>query len=72
MNTLEQFIENHGDDFLRWQDGCIVVESLFDKQFRALGGDTDRLIALFEDYGNMNDATRRYLAALQELNDRKT
>jgi hypothetical protein len=60
---IARFLENHGDDFLSWRDGCIVIETYYDTQFRALGGDTNRLIALFEDYGNMTDASQKYIEA---------
>jgi len=63
-SALDHFLETHGEDFLSWRDGCIVVETYYDKKFRALGGDTRRLISFFEDYCNMTDASRHYLAAL--------
>ena len=59
-----RFLENRGEDFMYWQDGSIVVETYYDKQFRALGGDTTRLISFFEDYCNMTDAARHYIAAM--------
>jgi len=61
---LERFLENHGEDFLYWRDGCVVVSTYYDKQFRALGGDTNRLISFFEDYSNIFEAARHYLAAI--------
>jgi len=61
LDALAQFLENHGEDFMSFRDGCIVVETYYDKQFRALGGDTDRLISLFEDYCNMDEAGRKYI-----------
>lgn len=69
MNTtdaLARFLDQHGDNFLSWRDGCIVVETYYDKQFRALGGDTRRLISFFEDYSTIHDAARHYLASLPE------
>jgi hypothetical protein len=66
LDALERFLENHGEDFLSWSDGCIVVETYFDKKFRAIGGDTNRLISFFEDYCNMNDAARHYIAAMRQ------
>ena len=65
---LVRFLEDHGEDFLSWRDGCIVVETYYDKKFRALGGDTNRLISFFEDYCNMHDAARHYIAALKASN----
>jgi len=70
--ALARFLENHGEDFLSWRDGCIVIETYYDKQFRALGGDTNRLISFFEDYYNMNDAARYYIAALRKPSKPKT
>ncbi len=64
LDALARFLENHGDDFLSWQDGYVVVETYRDKQFRALGGDTNRLITFFEDYGNMTDAALNYIEAM--------
>ncbi len=69
LDALVRFLENRGDDFLSWRDGCIVVETYYDKQFRALGGDTNRLISFFEDYCNMNDAARHYIAALRKASN---
>jgi len=68
LASLAQFLENRGEDFLSFQDGCIVVETRYDKQFRALGGDTDRLISLFEDCCNMDEASRKYIEALKAAN----
>jgi len=62
LDALVRFLENHGEDFLSWRDGCIVVETYYDKKFRALGGDTNRLISFFEDYRNMHDAARHYIS----------
>ena len=64
--ALAHFLDNHGEDFLSWQDGCIVVETYYDKKFRALGGDTNRLISFFEDYGRMDEASREYIEALYD------
>ena len=64
MSILERFLENHGEDFLSWRDGCVVVSTYHDKQFRALGGDTNRLISFFEDDSNIFEATRHYLSAI--------
>ena len=70
LGALVLFLENHGEDFLRWDDGRIVIETYYDKKFRALGGDTNRLISFFEDYCNIHDAARHYIAALRkEPND---
>lgn len=69
LDALVQFLENHGDDFLSWRDGCIVVETYHDKKFRALGGDTNRLISFFEDYCNMSDAARHYIAAMRKASN---
>jgi hypothetical protein len=66
LDALERFLDNHGSDFLSWRDGCIVVETYYDKKFRALGGDTSRLISFFEDYGNASEAARHYLSALRK------
>jgi hypothetical protein len=63
-SEIARFLEKHGENFLTWQDGCIVVETYYDKKFRALGGDTDRLISFFEDYCNMDEAARKYIEAL--------
>ena len=63
-DALARFLENHGEDFLSWRDGCVVVETYFAKQFRTLGGDTNRLISFFEDYCNMRDAVRHYIESL--------
>ena len=71
LASLAKFLENHGDDFLSWRDGCIFVETYYDKQFRALGGDTNRLISLFEDYCNMTDAARHYVAAMRQASNKK-
>ena len=62
-NSLARFLEDHGEAFLSWQDGAIVVETYYDKKFRALGGDTKRLISFFEDYCEIEEASRRYIAA---------
>lgn len=69
LDALARFLENHGEDFLSWRDGSIVVETYFDKKFRALGGDTNRLISFFEDYCNMNDAARYYIAAMRQASN---
>lgn len=72
MNTIDaltQFLENRGEQFLYWQDGSIVVDSYYDKQFRALGGDTHRLISFFEDSATMHDAARHYIAALRQASN---
>ena len=66
LDALALFLENHGEDFLSWRDGCIVVETYYDKKFRVLGGDTNRLISFFEDYCNMTDTSRHYIAALRK------
>lgn len=66
LDAVVRFLENHGDDFLSWRDGCIVVETHYDKQFRALGGDTNRLISFFEDHCNMTDAAHHYVAAMRQ------
>lgn len=66
MNTddsLATFLEDHGNDMLAWHDGAIRIETYYEKQFRALGGDTNRLIACFEEYGNMTEASRHYMKA---------
>jgi hypothetical protein len=68
-DVLAYFLENHGDDFLSWHDGCIVVETYYDEKFRALGGDTNRLISFFEDYSTMHDAARHYIAALRQASN---
>ena len=65
LDAVVRFLENHGEDFLSWRDGCIVVETYYDKKFRAIGGDTNRLISFFEDYSTMYDATRHYIAAVR-------
>ena len=70
LDALAQFLENRGDDFISWRDGCIVVETYYDKQFRALGGDTSRLISFFEDYGNMAEASLKYIEALKSSNEK--
>ena len=72
LDALERFLENHGDDFLSWRDGCIVVETYYDKQFRTMGGDTRRLISFFEDYSVMHDAARHYIAAMRQASNAGT
>lgn len=69
LDALVRFLEDHGEDFLSWRDGCIVVETYFDKKFRALGGDTNRLISIFDDCGCMTDAARHYLAAMRKASN---
>lgn len=69
LDALERFLENHGDEFLFWRDGCVVIESYFEKQFRAVGGNVDRLIAHFEDYCNMRDASQHYIASLRSASN---
>ena len=68
---LAGFLDNHGEDFMWWRDGCVVVETLYDKKFRALGGDTNRLISFFEDYSTMHDAARHYIAAIKKEKNAK-
>ena len=65
--ALVKFLEICGDRFLSWRDGSIVIETYYDKKFRALGGDTNRLISFFEDYCNMTDAARHYVAEIRLL-----
>ena len=69
LDALVLFLENYGEDFMRWDDGRIVIETYYDKKFRALGGDTNRLISFFEDYCNMHDASRHYIAALRKASN---
>jgi hypothetical protein len=57
---MKRWLENHGDLLLRWDRGCIVIESFYEKQFKALGGDLGRLIACFEDNGEMSGAIDDY------------
>jgi hypothetical protein len=57
---MKHWLENHGSDLLRWQRGAIVIETFYEKQFRALGGDLNRLIACFEDNGEMSGAIDDY------------
>ena len=71
LAALARFLENHGDDCLSWRDGRIVVETYYDKQFRALGGDTKVLISYFEDYSTMEDAGRHYIAGLRHIVERQ-
>jgi hypothetical protein len=68
LDALEQFLENHGEDLLSWRDGSIVIQTYYDKKFRALGGDTNPLISFFEDYCNMPEASRKYIEALKASN----
>ena len=68
ITQLSQWLENHGDDFLSWRDGCIVVESYYDKRFCALGGNTQTMISFFEDYGTMDEAGRRYIDSIKADN----
>ncbi len=58
--AITEFLENHGDDLLSWREGAVVIETYYKKQFLALGGNVDRLIALFEDYGTMQEAAEHY------------
>ena len=65
LDALERFLENHGEEFLSWSNGCVRIETYYEKQFRALGGNTDRLIAYFEDYCNAQEASEHYIASLR-------
>ena len=69
LDALAQFLENRGEEFIYWRDGSVVIETYYDKQFRALGGDTHRLISFFEDYSTMHDAARHYIAALRKASN---
>ncbi len=60
-DALARFLDQHASDFLSWGFGSIVVSSHYDKQFRAMGGDTKLLISFFEDYGNIEEAVQGYL-----------
>ena len=71
LDALTRFLENRGEDFIYWRDGSVVIETYYDKQFRALGGDTHRLISFFEDYSTMHDAARHYIAALRQASNAK-
>lgn len=64
MNTLEQFLEAHGDEFMQLHDGLIRIETSYAKKFRAMGGDINRLLICLEECGNMRDAARRYIDGL--------
>ena len=61
LDAIVRFLEIHGDEFLSWRDGCVVVSTYHAKRFRILGGDTNRLLSLFEEYCNMDDAGRKYI-----------
>ncbi len=61
-DAIARFLDQHGHDLLSWRDGFISVSSHYDKQFRALGGETKLLISFFEDYGNIEEATQGYLS----------
>jgi len=64
MNTLEQFLEAHGDEFMQLHDGLIRIETSYAKKFRAMGGDINRLLICLEECGNMRDADRRSWTAI--------
>lgn len=66
LAALDRFLENSGEDFLSWRNGCIVVSTWHDKQFRSMGGDTKKLISFFEDYCNMKEAGLHYIASFRE------
>lgn len=72
LDVLERFLEAHGDSYLSWRDGCVVIETYYEKRFRALGGDPLRMPAYFEDYGNMHDASRHYIEDLRSASDEST
>ena len=59
-NRLKEFLDEDGPAFL-WIDsaGRIVISTYHEKQFRRLGGDTERLIACFEDADGDRAATKR-------------
>ena len=59
-DAIMNFLERHECDLIYWRDGVVVIETYFEKLFVALGGNVDRLIALFEDYGSASDAARYY------------
>ena len=56
-------------DHSSWDDGCVVIETYYEKQFRALGGDPLRMPSYFEDYGNMHDASRHYIEDLRSASN---
>jgi len=60
-SSLARFLLNRASEFMSWNDGRIVIDSNLDKQFRALGGDTTRLLTIFEDCGNAHEAAQKYL-----------
>jgi len=60
-SSLTRFLLNRASEFMSWNDGRIIIDSNLDRQFRALGGDTTRLLALFEDCGNAHEAAQKYL-----------
>ena len=66
MSALEKFLEDHGDDMLSNRDGRIVVETYYSKKFTALGGNLNRMISFFEDYGDMFSASKNYIAAINK------
>jgi hypothetical protein len=76
MNEKEaaiiDFLEKHGDDFIYWRDGTIMIESYFEKLFVALGGNIDRIVALFEDYGAMHEAAAHYFFSLRNNRRERT
>jgi hypothetical protein len=58
--SLRSWLDNYGDSLLRWDRGMVVIESYYEKEFRALGGDILKLAACFEDNGEMNGAVEDY------------
>lgn len=61
INAQARFLARYGEDYLSFRDGCIVVDTYYDKQFRALGGDPRLLMSYLDDYCNVNEAARHYL-----------
>ena len=62
MIEQRTFLENNGSSLLNWRRGTVVIESYYAKQFEALGGDLDRLIACFEDNCEIDGAIEDYFA----------
>ena len=60
MNAIDRFLVQHASDLLRWDRGTVVIESFYANQFKHLGGNLNHLIALFEDYGDADQAAEDY------------
>ena len=60
MTAIDRFLIQHSSDLLSWDRGMVVIESFYAKQFEHLGGNLNHLIALFEDYGDADQAAEDY------------